>query len=293
MTVHRGKVHDYLGMTLDYTTAGKVKLLMLDYVAKMLEAFRPHDDCDRTATTPAAEHLFIVNPDCPKLPEENAKTFHNFVAKSLFLTKRARPDIATAVAFMTTRVKGPDDDDWKKLVRMMRYLRGTPNLSLILEASKEREVLHWADGSFAVHPDMKGHNGVCTSLGKGMLRCVSNKQKLNATSSTESELIAAHEGVPNAIWMNQFLEEQGFQRTGTCLFQDNKSAILLEENGRKSSSKRTRHLNIRFFYIADCIKRGELYVKYEPTQEMIADYFTKPLQGQLFYKLRKMVMNSD
>jgi hypothetical protein len=52
------------------------------------------------------------------LDEETGKVFHNFVAKCLFLTKRARPDIHTAVAFLTTWVKKPDKDDWKKLQRI-------------------------------------------------------------------------------------------------------------------------------------------------------------------------------
>jgi hypothetical protein len=77
----------------------------------------------------------------------------------------------------------------------------------------------------------------------------------------------------------------------TVLYQDNKSSILLETNGKASSGKRTRHINIRFFFVADRVASGELRIEHCPTEDMVADYFTKPLQGALFYKLRDQVMN--
>jgi len=67
--------------------------------------------------------------------------------------------------------------------------------------------------------------------------------------------------------------------------------MLLERNGRASSSKRTRHINIRYFFVQDRIAAGEVSVAYCPTKEMVADYFTKPLQGSLFFKLRAYIMN--
>ena len=65
----------------------------------------------------------------------------------------------------------------------------------------------------------------------------------------------------------------------------------MERNGRASSSKRTRHINIRYFFVQDRIAAGEMSVAYCPTKEMVADYFTKPLQGALFRKLRAYIMN--
>ena len=75
------------------------------------------------------------------------------------------------------------------------------------------------------------------------------------------------------------------------MFQDNQSVILLENNGKKSSSKRTRHINIRYYFITDRIKNGELEIEYCPTDDMVADYFTKPLQGKKFLQFRKTIMN--
>ena len=175
MKVSRGKVHDYLGMTLDFTVLGEVKITMFDYIESMVKDWLAYDDTSTTSTTPAAEHLFRVDPDATRLAEKEAKVFHNFVARALFLTKRARPDIHTAVAFTTTRVREPNRDDWKKLVRMMRYLRGTPELPLICRADGTNIVKWWVNASHAVHPNMRGHTGGTLSLGKGSMVNASTK----------------------------------------------------------------------------------------------------------------------
>jgi hypothetical protein len=71
------------------------------------------------------------------------------------------------------------------------------------------------------------------------------------------------------------------------------SAMLLEKNGRASASKQSRHMNIRYFFIADQAKNGELQIEYCPTEKMIGDFFTKPLQGAQFYILHDDIMNVD
>ena len=75
------------------------------------------------------------------------------------------------------------------------------------------------------------------------------------------------------------------------MYQDNQSAILIENNGRVSSSRRTKNLNIRYFFITDCIKKGELKIEYCPTNDMVVDFFAKPLQGKKFIQFRKIIMN--
>jgi hypothetical protein len=291
MRLSRGKVHLYLGMNLDYSVVGEVKITMIPYVQELVTSFKVHDSSDKTAITPASDNLFQVNPDAVPLQEEKASIFHNFVARSLYLTKRARPDIATAVAFLTTRVKGPDVDNWNKLLRLIRYLRGTLELPLTIRPS-DMSVLRWyVDGSHASHPDCRGQTGGCLTLGNGAPITTSIKQKLNTRSSTESELVAADDVTPTILWVKLFLEAQGCAIGKTILYQDNQSAILLEKNGQKSSSKRTKHLNCRYFFITDQIKKGYMSVEYCPTTEMIADFFTKPLQGKLFVKFRKAIMN--
>ena len=90
-----------------------------------------------------------------------------------------------------------------------------------------------------------------------------------------------------------FLKAQGHEVEDNILYQDNKSAILLEKNGKASSSKRTRHLNIRHFFVTDQVSKGNLRVECCPTDQMLADCFTKPTTGAKFWKLWKAIMNPN
>ena len=294
ITITRGKVHDYLGMLIDYSEEGKVKFSMVDYISKMLMEM-PDDDIFRgSAPTPAASHLFQVRSEGTEhLPKDKADVFHHMVAKLLFLSQRARPDIKTAVSFLCTRVKSPDMDDWKKLARVMRYLRATRRLPMILEASDLGCIRWWVDASFAVHPDMRSHTGAMMSVGRGAAYSTSVRQKLNTKSSTEGELVGVDDVMPQCLWTRNFLKAQGYEVTDNVILQDNKSAILLENNGKRSSGKRTRHFDIRYFFITDRIGAGDVRVEHCPTNDMIGDYFTKPLQGAKFREFRDLILNID
>jgi hypothetical protein len=125
MKVARGKVHKYLGMTLDFATAKVVKVTMINYIDEIIEVWTKackefHNGFESVANrkriaTAASEDLFKVDKDALKLSLLEAKSFHSMIAMMLYVTKPARPDTALAVAFLTTRVREPDVDDWRKL----------------------------------------------------------------------------------------------------------------------------------------------------------------------------------
>ena len=149
------------------------------------------------------------------------------VARGLFASKRARADIQPTIAFLCTRASNPDEDDWKKLVRLMSYLKRTKCLAPTSSA-KSMTTLQWhVDASHAMHPDGKGHAGGTLTLGEGVACNQSAKQKLNARSSAESELAGADDLMPQILWTNCFLKAQGHTSTATMLNQENKSAVLL------------------------------------------------------------------
>jgi hypothetical protein len=112
MTMSRGNIHKYLGMTLDYTVRGQVKITMFDYVDKILTAFdKAEPKGGGMKTNAAPDSLFKVKKICVKLAQNKAVEFHNLVAKTLYATKQARLDTCTAIIFLTTRVQEPDRDD--------------------------------------------------------------------------------------------------------------------------------------------------------------------------------------
>jgi hypothetical protein len=93
------------------------------------------------------------------------------------------------------------------------------------------------------------------------------------------------------LWAKLFLQAQGYPVKYNKLYQDNRSAILLERNGRQIAEKRSRHLNIRLFFVTDQTKKGNIEIAFCPTDEMIGDYMTKPLHGKKFVSFRKEILN--
>ena len=92
-------------------------------------------------------------------------------------------------------------------------------------------------------------------------------------------------------WTRKFLEAQGFDVSDDIVCQDNKSAMSLEKNGRASAGKRSRHLDIRYFYVTDYIKKGDISLKFCPTDTMTADHMSKPTHGKKFHQFKKEIMN--
>ena len=264
---------------------------MSDYVTAMLEDFPIKFKPNETAATPAADNLFSEGESDPLSPH-NAEVFHTFVAKGLFMCKRARPDIHTAIAVLCTRVKKPNHDDWDKLIRLMKYLNGTRKDKLILSADNLHVIKWYVDSAFAVHPDYKSHTGAVMTYGGGAAQSISRKQKLNTRSSTEAELVGTDDVSVMILWTKLFLEAQGITIDQNILCQDNKSTILLLNNGKRSSSKRTRAFNIRYFFLTDQIEKKNLSVEYCSTTSMVADYMSKPLQGKQFQAFRKAIMGN-
>ena len=124
------------------------------------------------------------------------------------------------------------------------------------------------------------------TLGKGATTSTSTKQKVNVRSSTEGELVGADDALPQAIWSKYFIEAQGHKVDNNIMLQDNKSGMLLETNGKFLSSKRTKHINNKYFLITDKIAQGDLQLEYCPTNKMWSDGHTKPKQQD-----QAMVMN--
>ena len=99
--------------------------------------------------------------------------------------------------------------------------------------------------------------------------------------------------LPQTMWTRNFLLAQCFKVKDNVTYQDNQSSMKLENNGRHSSGKRTRHINIRYFFVTNKIGAKEVRIEYCPNELMIADFYTKPLQGALFIKMRNCIMGLD
>ena len=180
LNVSRGKKHDYLGLVIDYSRDGAVIIIMFDVKSNMLKELPL--DMDGVSATPVPLHLFAVDENAKVLDETTAQLFHQNVAKLHFLCKRAHPDIQTADAFLYTRAKCPDVNDYKNLTRVVKYLWNKESLLLVLEAENLNTVEWWVDASFAVHPNMCSHTRCLMMLGAGAVYASSTNQNLNSCS---------------------------------------------------------------------------------------------------------------
>ena len=120
------------------------------------------------------------------------------VAKLLYPSHRARPDIITAMSFLCTRVQAPTEEDQTKLRRLLGCLLKTKNRHLKLKPSGSFKVVAYIDASFAIHNDGKSHTGIVIFVGGVAVFCALHKQNCVCKSPTEAELVALSDNLVRA-----------------------------------------------------------------------------------------------
>ena len=238
--------------------------------------------------SPAVEQLLRVSLDSPPLSENAQTTFHLLLAKFNFVAGRGRQDLTLALSRPLKRVVSPTEEDEKKLARFVGYAISASDLTLRLGCHLTPKVTTFIDASFATHSNMKSHSEVCISLGTGAYCSKSTAQKLNTTSSCGAELAAISKGLQQSLWSSYFIQNQGYLSPITVL-QDNQSTIKLVENSRPTMEL-SRHIRIGYFRLHDLILKNVIKLVQYPTEFMIVDIMTKPLQGSLFRTMRDRIM---
>jgi hypothetical protein len=244
-----------------------------------------------TSKTPAGDHLFDVRDDATKATIEQSKWFHTHVAKMLYLSKRVKPECLTTVIFLAGRVDKCDEDDIKKLCRLLKYLRLTADRGIALEIGDEIKITVYIDAAYGVHMGSgRSQSGMAVMVGSGPVEVSCGKQHINTKSSTEAELVALSDYASYGIHLKNFLAAQGYDVNSCELRQDNMSTIALIKRGGPASAA-SKHISIRYFWIKDRVASGEVTVMHTPTEDMIANVLTKPVQGKQFELERQMLTN--
>ena len=145
------------------------------------------------------------------------------------------------------------------------------------------------DASFAVHPDFKSHTEAVMTMGEGAIQTICSKQKLNTQSLTELELEGGDDSITKILRTHLYIEAKGYNIKQNILYQDNKSTILLIENGRKSVGKQSRAISIRYFFIADQQEKGLVNVKYCPATHTHVSWHILVQDTCTFYKIQVIV----
>ena len=175
-------------------------------------------------------------------------------------------------------------------MRVLQHLKGTLDMLRTLGTDSMMELATWVDASYAIHVDMRSHTGGCMSFELGVLMPKFTKQKLNTKSSTEAEAGGGSDYIPNVIYTELFLKGQGIILQSNNFNQDNQSTMKLIVNGNSSCGPGSRHIDIRYSFMKNRLDTENINVVYCPTSEMLADFYTKPLQRALIRKFRDVIM---
>ena len=181
---------------------------MRDYVKELISTFP--EKLSENMKYPWTTRLFNINDKTKLLDEHRKDVFHTNVVKCMFLAKRAKPDILLGISFLRTQVMKSNEKYWKKLVRIISYLKKIKEIVLYLKADNVQELKWYVDSSLGTHKDMKSNTRSAFTLGNGAIWNESTKQKVNARSSTEAELISIDNNISKIICMERFIESQGF-----------------------------------------------------------------------------------
>lgn len=283
---------EYLSLNIQKNEDGSLKLTQPGFIKSIFAEL----DLDITdvSRTPCDRYLFDVDEDGINeyLNQEESTWFKSNLMKMMYLV-RTRPDIKLTCVFLSTRMSKPTVNDKHKLLKLLKYVNGTRDLGIRI-APKSLQLFCSVDASHAVHGDLKGHTGGLLFVGDGkdfnVVETISKKQKLVAASSTEAELIALSTVGESVMWTRQLLQEIGCVQESTVIEQDNKSTMIMVERG-PGNGGRSKAINIKYYWISQHVENGDVVLKYVPTEELIADGFTKPLAPIDFERWRSKVLN--
>ena len=214
-----------------------------------------------------------------------------------YLAMRTRPDLLTCVSYLTTRIYHHDPVDIAKIKTLIGYIIHTKDKVLTL-ASDEIKIYGFSDASYQNHPDGASQMGWTTCLGyntetgviTGLVGATSKKNKKVVHSSAESELMAQAELLKSITQLKYRLEELGFpEQREITMFQDNKSAIVMGEQGH--GGKNSKHIHMKEFAVKEFCDAGIVNLEYLMTNAMVADILTKPLIAALLREMTMRILN--
>ena len=277
-----GCIGKVLGIEVDYDREnGYMSLSQEVFTTSILKRFNMEKS--KGFFTPMEERretTRLNDLDSPPGGEENL--YRSAVGCLMYLMLCTRPDICYTVGFLSKFSDKPELQSWKEVKRIFRYLSLTRSHKLIFNASQSGNViLGYSDASWGNNIDRKSVAGFCFYLGNSLVNWSSKKQSCVALSSTEAEIIAMSEAVREGIWITKFVSEIFLQDTKSFLLRvDNQSSMHIAKS--EGSHGRSKHIAIKHLYVQEIIKQGQVILEYCPTDEMVADIFTKALQRQKF-----------
>lgn len=260
------------------TTDDAITLDQQLYASKILDNFGM-SHCT-PVTTPAVE----AAPASATDEQVDLSTYRSVVGSLLYATNCTRPDLAFATSTACRYMASPTPDHERAAKRILRYLRGHTGDAIKFNktGNDKVELTGYSDASWGNdYETARSVSGYVFMLGGAPVSWCSKLQHLTALSSTEAEYIALSFASQEATWLRALLAELGFdQAEPTTIRVDNQSAIAIAENPVHHS--RTKHMNIKVHHVRELVHDGAIRLEWCPTEEQVADIFTKPLGSVLF-----------
>uniref|UniRef100_H3GB69 Reverse transcriptase Ty1/copia-type domain-containing protein n=1 Tax=Phytophthora ramorum TaxID=164328 RepID=H3GB69_PHYRM len=244
------------------------------YIQRLAEKFGV-EKC-KAVHTPADSNSKLVKPSededfVPRYP------YRELVGALMYLATCTRPDIAQAVGEVAKFCERYNKSHWVAAKRILKYLKTTQDLGLVFNGGTKGELIGYADANWAGDLDTRrSTTGYVFFLNGSAISWKSKRQPTVATSSTEAEYMALYNATQEAVWLRQLLLDVGCECVGaTTFFQDNQGCIALAKNPAYHS--RTKHIDLKYHFLREKVEDKVIVLEYKPTDEMIADGFTKAL----------------
>ena len=271
-----GELKWILGMRVERSEE-KIDISQEAYLNELLERFDMSESKPAPTPLPQKVEELVVNSEEAKKLYGNKKRYQSIVGALLYLSNTTRPDITYSVNFLARKMSKPSEQDNLFAKRVMRYLNGTRKMKLRYERRGEK-LVGYSDASYAEDKeDRKSTGGYTFVANGGAISWKSTKQKDVTLSSCEAEYYALANAAKEAMWLKSLIQEvdKNAKNEPIIIFEDNQSTITFAKN--PIQSERTKHIEVRHHYIRQKVAEGKIEVKYMPTEEQIADIFTKSL----------------
>ena len=277
-----------LGCRMEKLPTGAMTLDQEEYIEETLEKWGM-SNCGGVETPMDSTPLRKMQPD--ECRAERAFDFPKLVGALIWIASASRPDIAQAVSELARHMANPTKEHWAAARRLLRYLKATKSLRLRFEprapgGEESPMFMGYTDASFASCIDTnRSRSGYVFFLGNTPVSWKSQRQSTVAQSTMEAEYIGMNLCVRQLIWIRRWLGEAGLLKRGPSLLcGDNQAAIRLSLQGVRP--KNSRHIKTKYSAIKEEVKEERVRLDWVDTLHMVADIFTKPLQGATFKKFR-------
>ena len=272
-----GEMSYFLGLQVKQTDDG-IFINQSKYTKNLLKRFNMQDSSP--ASTPIATATKL---DPHEGKEVDVTHYRGMIGSLLYLTA-SRPDIMFATCLCARFQAKPREPHLIAVKRIFRYLKGTPTLGLWYARESDFGLCGYSDADFAgCKIDRKSTSGSCQFLGGRLVSWYSKKQKSISTSTAEAEYIAAGSCCAQIMWMRNQLFDYGLSYSKIPIYCDNQSAIAMTGNPVQHSL--TKHISIRYHFIREQVLEGTIELHFVPTDQQLADIFTKPLPEATFNRL--------